>query len=74
MSNSRKSRVYPRAFAEAITLGVTGGTAAEVEAVVRPAFLATVREAAVAGTLHPDHAHLLQEAEAAAGEAGVASA
>ena len=74
MSNSRKSRVYPRAFAEAITLGVTGGTAAEVEAVVRAAFLATVREAAVAGTLHPDHAHLLQEAEAAAGEAGVASA
>ena len=69
-SNSHASRVYPHGFAEALTMAVTGSTAAEVEAVVRPIFLGTVRAAAAVGVLHTDHTHLLLEAEAAAGGEG----
>jgi hypothetical protein len=69
-SNSHASRVYPHVFAEALTMAVTGSSAAEVEAVVRPTFLETVRIAAAAGVLHTDHTHLLPEAKAAAGDEG----
>ena len=67
VSLSHKSRVYVRPFAEALTIAVAGASPAEVHAVVWPAFLATVRAASAAGTLHADHQHLLAEAEAAAG-------
>ena len=68
-SNSHASRVYPHVFAKVLTMGVTGSTAEEVEAALRPTFLETVRLAAAEGILHTDYSHLLQEAEAAV-EAG----
>ena len=73
-SNSCKSRVYPAVFAEAITMAVTGSTAAEVEALVKPCFLETVRAAAAEGRLHVAHQHRLAEAEAAADGDGGAQA
>ena len=66
VSRSHKSRVYTRPFAEALTIAVAGASPSEVHAVVWPAFMATVRAAEAAGSLHPDHRHLLAEAEAAA--------
>ena len=50
-SLSDASRVYPGPYAEAVAIAVTGGSAADVSAVVMPAFREVVQAAAAAGTL-----------------------
>lgn len=50
-SLSDASRVYPTPYAEAVAVAVSGGSAADVSAVVMPAFREVVRATAAAGTL-----------------------
>ena len=53
-SLSNQSRVYPSSYAEAVAVGLAGGTAEDVLAIVAPAFQEVVRVAAAAGTLRDD--------------------
>jgi hypothetical protein len=53
-SLSNQSRVYPSPYAEAVAVGLAGGTAEDVLAIVAPAFQEVVRVAAAAGTLRDD--------------------